>query len=393
MPHGLGKWVTEKLQPIAEKQPSYFKDSFALKTQLDQLTIPNNSLLVTADAHSMYTYIPTEPALAEFSSYLRAEEGSSFNHYRSDSLIAALEIVFRNNIFAFGDTFWQQVSGTGMGVSPAPPWATIFFALYERTLVPRWAKYVYFYRRFIDDIFCVWLCDTDPDENAKQWSAFQAELQLWHGLTWNCTDPSDSCIFMDMVISIENNRLVTRVYEKDLNLYLYLPPNSTHSKGVGTGLIFGQVLRYRRLSTYQTDADSKIKEFHQRLLARGHTNDTLLPLFKRAEENAMNYMARTEEDHQTRRASIQAEADSVVRLHLTYHPDDPPARDIQQLWRDNVARPAGETPLPKCVNMDGDEVGFEKLVVAYHRPTNLGNLFSVRNIHGRGREVSSYLAE
>lgn len=35
MPHGLGKWVTEKLQPIAEKQPSYFKDSFALKTQLD----------------------------------------------------------------------------------------------------------------------------------------------------------------------------------------------------------------------------------------------------------------------------------------------------------------------------------------------------------------------
>ena len=62
----------------------------------------------------------------------------------------------------------------------------------------------------------------------------------------------------------------------------------------------------------------------------------------------MNYMARTEEDHQTCRASIQAEADSVVRLHLTYHPDDPPTRDIQQLWRDNVARPAGETPLPKC---------------------------------------------
>jgi hypothetical protein len=40
-----------------------------------------------------------------------------------------------------------------------------------------------------------------------------------------------------------------------------------------------------------------------------------------------------------------------------------------------------------------EEVGFEKLVVAYHRPTNLGNLFSIRNIHGRGREVSSYLAK
>jgi hypothetical protein len=138
-----------------------------------------------------------------------------------------------------------------------------------------------------------------------------------------------------------------------------------------------------------------IKEFHQHLLARGHTNDKLLPLFKQAEDNVMHYMACSEEDHQTCRcrASIQAEADSAIRLHLTYHLDNPPTRDIQQLWRDNVARPAGETPLPKCVNMDGDEVGFEKLVVVYHRPTNLGNLFSVRNIHGRRRKVSSYLAE
>jgi hypothetical protein len=31
----------------------------------------------------MYTYIPTEPALVEFSSYLQAEDGSTFNHYRS----------------------------------------------------------------------------------------------------------------------------------------------------------------------------------------------------------------------------------------------------------------------------------------------------------------------
>jgi hypothetical protein len=32
-----------------------------------------------------------------------------------------LEIVFRNNIFRFGDTNWWQISGTGMGIySPAP---------------------------------------------------------------------------------------------------------------------------------------------------------------------------------------------------------------------------------------------------------------------------------
>jgi hypothetical protein len=198
---------------------------------------------------------------------------------------------------------------------------------------------------------------------------------------------------MDMEISIEGSRLITRVYEKDLNLYLYLPPNSAHSKGVGTGLVFGQVLRYRRLSTYQTDADEKIKEFHQRLRARGHSNEKLIPLFKRAEENAANYMARTELDHQQRRASRKEEAEACIRLHLTYHPEELPASEIQELWRNHVARPPGETPLPKCVNHLEEEVGFEKLVVAYHRPTNLGNLFGIRDIHGRGKQVSQYLAK
>jgi hypothetical protein len=47
-----------------------------------------------------------------------------------DALISALEIVFRNNYFAVGNTYWKQKSGTGMGMPPAPPtWATIFLAL------------------------------------------------------------------------------------------------------------------------------------------------------------------------------------------------------------------------------------------------------------------------
>ena len=98
-------------------------------------------------------------------------------------------------------------------------------------------------------------------------------------------------------------------------------------------------------------------------------------------------------EHLAQKTTKSKESASVVRLHLTYHPNDPPTKEIQQLWRDNVARPKGECPLRHCTNLDGEEVGFEQLVVAYHRPTNLGNLFSVRNIHGRGREVSSYLAE
>ncbi len=84
----------------------------------------------------MFTNIPTDAALHAISTYLRTHENTTFHHYDSTALIEALQIVFKNNFIQFGDTYWQQISGTGMGISPAPPWATIFYALHEQQLLP-----------------------------------------------------------------------------------------------------------------------------------------------------------------------------------------------------------------------------------------------------------------
>ena len=67
LPHGLGKWVDNMLQPIASSQPSYFHDSFAFKQLLTPLTLPQGARLFTCNAKSMYTNIPTEPAIKHIS--------------------------------------------------------------------------------------------------------------------------------------------------------------------------------------------------------------------------------------------------------------------------------------------------------------------------------------
>jgi hypothetical protein len=125
-PHGLGKWVDQMLQPIASSQPSYFRDSFAFKQLITPLTLPPGARLFTSDAKSMYTNIPTEPAITQVSAYLQAIAGNLFHHYNPPTLIDAIKIVSHNNVIQFGDTYWRQISETGMGISPAPPWATIF---------------------------------------------------------------------------------------------------------------------------------------------------------------------------------------------------------------------------------------------------------------------------
>jgi hypothetical protein len=99
--HGLGKWINEILTPVQRAQSSYFQDSFVLKDMLEEIELPPNALLFTADATAMYTNIKTDPAIEELSSYLRANK-SQF-HYPCEALIEAINLVFRNNYFKLGN--------------------------------------------------------------------------------------------------------------------------------------------------------------------------------------------------------------------------------------------------------------------------------------------------
>ena len=173
---------------------------------------------------------------------------------------------------------------------------------------------------------------------------------------------------MDLTISIVNNRIHTTLYEKELNLYLYIPPHSSHPKGVFTGLIFGQVLRIRRLCTDPSDATNKIQEFFNRLLARGHTAESLNPLFQRAYKNATAYLNCTPEEKEVLRKQKLINSKKQVFFHLQYHPENPSSREIQELWREYVSNPPGELPLTEMKNYEMEKVDIRQLVVTYSRP-------------------------
>jgi hypothetical protein len=387
LPHGLGKWVDHMLQPIAAAQPSYLKDSFTLKHNIHLLHLPSRALLFTSDAKSMYTCIPTEPALDLISSYLRTNENNTFHHYNSNALIEALQIVFQNNLIQFGDTYWQQISGTGMGISPAPPWATIFYGLHEQQFLPDWSQHVIYYKRFIDDVFGIWLPHTDPIKNNELWELFKHRMQSWHGLEWEFTHPSPTCNFMDLTISISNSKITTTIYEKKQNLYLYIPPHSAHPSGIINGLIFGHILRLHRLCSNKRDIQQKSQEFFTRLIQRGHPPDTITPLFHHAHRKATTFMTN---QHITTAEQPKPPTNTVF-LHLPFHPHDPNRHTIQNLWNTTVAKPIHQTPLFDIRNLNGHPTHINRLTIAYSRPLNLGNQLSVRTIHGRGMPVSSYV--
>jgi hypothetical protein len=176
MLHALGKWITTELNPIAQRQQSYFQNSFALKEMLDNMEVPPNTKIFSCDATSMYTNIPTGPALQVVGQYLRANCDAAL----AEALIDALTIVMQNNIVQFGDTFWKQISGTAMGISPAPPWAILFFAIHEIYFVDKWKESLLFWKRFIDDGLGLWKVQANPAVNNALWTEFQNDINIFH---------------------------------------------------------------------------------------------------------------------------------------------------------------------------------------------------------------------
>ena len=101
------------------------------------------------------------------------------------------------------------------------------------------------FKRFIDDIFGIWIDDGHVDD----WQDFQKETNNFGILSWEFEELSESVNFLDLTITIEHNRITTRTFQKALNLYQYIPPNSAHPPGMMEGIIYGHLPNYRRQNT------------------------------------------------------------------------------------------------------------------------------------------------
>ena len=393
LPHALGQWVDEKLQPIVQAQETYIKDSFTFKTSIASLKLPPNASIFTYDAVSMYTNIDTDECIEALTIFLnRHDIQRRFQHYKPTALVEALKIVMKNNRMKFGDIIVKQVKGIAMGMSPAPTIANLFVAIHEvEKILEHFSPFLFWLKRFIDDGFGIWLHDSDPEVDKVNWNKFKAAVN-GGGLQWTFSQRSKTVVFLDMVVEIVDGNLETKIYHKPLALHLFLPPNSCHGPGVTYGLICSMVLRIYSLCSRHCDIMEELTNFFRCLVNRGHQVKSLTPLFSRAISNATRYLAQDPSFRDMKKRE-KAEANKRrVFLHLPFHPQNPKARVIQDLWRRHVANPSTKVPLNHLHNHLDEPIPIDQLVIAYSRPPNLNNMLSYRKICKRlGPKVSSYV--
>ena len=243
LPHALGQWMDEQLQPIVVSQETYIKYSFSFKADISALRLPPNTIIFTYDAVSMYTNINTDDCVASISEFIKNPSTKTrFPHYNTSAPLKALTIVMKNNRMKFGDLLVKQLTGIAMGMSPAPTIANLFVAIHKATHILQFLlSFLMWLRCYIDDGFGIWLHDTDTAVDTANWEVFKAAINS-SGLKWTFSSRGKKVVFLNMVVEIVGDKLETDIHHKPQALHLYLPPNSCHAPGVIYGLICGMVL-------------------------------------------------------------------------------------------------------------------------------------------------------
>jgi hypothetical protein len=336
----------------------------------------------------MYTNIDTEHAMSVITNYILTQPTKE-TYEILHGVATALEIVMTSNIFQFGDTYWVQLDGTAMGTPPAVTYATLYFSTHENELLTRYPE-LYFYRRYIDDIIGIWV-PIDPTSDDNRWKQYQQELNSFGKLKWEVSERTQKINYLDLTIRINNdNTITTDLYEKPHNLYLYLPAHSNHPKGNMKGLIYGSLYRIHKLTSDPLTRHQHVQNLYSRLLARGYDKTELLT----AITDANKRYGQSDQNKFTTSNDTDEEAATENRcyFHIPYHPLDPTSNTIQEVFRREIQFPSGITPLHHLQNHKKTDIGINRLIVAYHRPPNIGNLLSPRIMKAEnGPTVSSYL--
>ena len=346
----------------------------------------------------MYTNIDVDHSIAIIHAWFEAFTDELPPNIPTILIMKALEIVMKNNIFTFGDTYWIQTKGTAMGTPCACMIASIYFAYHERLVIlKKYSKHIVFYKRFIDDVFCLWHDDTTQDPmRTITFDEFKKDMNNFGSLKWEFEPLTLETTFLDLRIKLSpkpTNQRTTQdfyslqfsSYQKPMNLYLYIPPHSSHPPGITRSIIHSQLRKYWFQNTNKDDFQNITKAFFQRLQDRGHNPLKLQQIFLETAtkldtplpDYQPNDTSLDHRSHHPRHHSLSSPPKTTdLYLKWRFHPNDIAKTTIRRIYKQTCesitpTAPLGFRELPTD---NGSTMTINKLTVAYTRDKNLRDL-------------------
>ncbi len=337
--------------PLVCKIRSYLKDTRDFLKFIKSLPpLPENCWLVTLDVSALYTNIPHDEGrkavMKALVKYRKPSDNPSNN-----SILRLLDLVLTCNNFDFGNNHYLQKSGTAMGTRLAPNYANLFMADFEESHVYNYKKPPLWWKRFIDDIFCIFQGTED------ELHEFINHLNTCHKkktIKFTCDYSKSQVNFLDTTVYRDNKTLKTTLYVKPTDSHSYLAYDSCHPKHMIDGIPYSQFLRVRRICTDWEEFFKHSIRLFMHFSLRGYPNEILMPALQKV--STMSQEEASADTHPTGSPNTK----KTLYCITTYNPQDPPIKDIIQKHWPILGRSNATRALLDC-----------NIIYGFRRPKNL----------------------
>lgn len=261
----VSEYIDYYINHLGINHEAYIKNTYDFINKIRNFAINNDCLLITGDVSSLYTNMDINRSIE----CVRRVFNNSPDITRPDNyILKLLEISLKNNDFDFNGKCYIQIMGTAMGKRFAPSLANIYLLDFDQMARNGFKIKPLLYFRFLDDIFVLF-----PNKNielVKEYENFLSNIipDIKVTLEW-----SDERInFLDTTIYINNNTLQTKVFFKPTDTHQLLHKSSFHPSHTFKGILKSQLIRFKRISSSETDYNCTCKILFSYLKNRGYSH-------------------------------------------------------------------------------------------------------------------------
>ena len=308
--------ILKKLCPLI---PSYVRDDIDFLRYIPE-TVPKNTLLTTFDVTSLYTNIPHDLGTTAIKYWVEINREIVDGRFDTEFIVKALKIILEGNIFYFDGEYYKQIKGTAMGTKVAPTYANLVMAYLEKILYEKvgqifgqeFKTYVYEqWKRFLDDCFILWSKSTDDLEK------FHEILNSLHpSIKFTIESSNLELPFLDILIKLSNNKIITDIYYKKTDTHQYLNFESCHPSHTKRNIPYCMARRVCSIVLDKTLRKRRLEELKMYLLQQKYPLKLIDDSIERTNKMSTNQL-RTPKEHTT--------DDDILPFVTTHDPSLPNA--------------------------------------------------------------------
>ena len=167
------------------------------------------------DITSLYTVIPNNEGLLALKYFF---DQRTVKEPSTDTLLRLAELVLTLNCFTFSGEIFKQLNGVAMGTKMGPNYANLFVGYVEEQIFNQFdGPKPELFGRYIDDCLGATSC---TKEELERFTGFVNSFHPALKFTWKISETSVT--FLDINISVQDNKLATSVHYKPTDSHSYL---------------------------------------------------------------------------------------------------------------------------------------------------------------------------